>query len=342
MQVCAATVAYNNPKELTRLFSSLTNQGLALRGLIVIDNSDHMYAAENKKVFDNHSKKYPFAYYHKTKSNMGSAGGFRHGMKIAHENGFDWIWPLDQDGVASDLCLTELLKRASDGDILCPKKVDIERPWVVFTHKRLKKNFFGHLRPVRLSAHMCKIDAFGTHGILISKKVVDSIGYFDACHFFVGFEDYDYARRALQAKLTIIAVDSAEVRHPDLRRKKAMQESLPKSRDESQPDAVINRLRPEHLGYVTNRSRAEPRCAKNRSLLTFSWFYFLTESLSSWQFAIAFLYSLCALFINFAGENEICLKKTLNAYVKCLVSNLKKEWLYGCVDEFCRHILEQS
>jgi hypothetical protein len=169
---------------------------------------------------------------------------------------------------------------------------------------------------------------------------MDSIGYFDACHFFVGFEDYDYARRALQAKLTIIAVDSAEVRHPDLQRKKAMQEALPKSRDESQPDAVINRLRPEHLGYVTNRSRAEPRCAKNRSLLTFSWLYFLTKSLSRWQFAIAFLYSLCMLSINFARENEICVKKTLNAYVKCLASNVRKEWPYGCVEEFCRHILE--
>jgi rhamnopyranosyl-N-acetylglucosaminyl-diphospho-decaprenol beta-1,3/1,4-galactofuranosyltransferase len=362
VQVCAATVAYNNPKELTRLLSSLTNQGLALRGLIVIDNSDHVYTAENKKVFDTHSKQYPFAYYHKTKSNVGSAGGFRHGMKIAHENGFDWIWPLDQDGVASDLCLTELLKRAGDGDILCPKKVDIDRPRVVFTHKRLKKNFFGHLCPVRLSADKDQIDAFGTHGVLISKKVMDSIGYYDACNFFVGLEDYDYARRARQAKFAIIPVDAAEVRHPDLRRKKAMREAqlrqdatslqspeqhtLGPTRlhgaaisDESEP-VVIDRIRPEHLGYIPNSDRGESGCKKGRSLLTFSWFYFFTESLTRWQFAIAFVYSLCVLFIKFARENEICVKKTLNAYVKCLASNMRQEWPYGCVEEFCRHILE--
>src|SRR5665647_624395 len=105
VQVCAATVAYNNPKELMRLLSSLSNQGQALGGLIIIDNSDHLYTAENRKVFDTHSKRYPFAHYHKTNCNVGSAGGFRQGMKIAHENGFDWIWLLDQDGVASDLCL---------------------------------------------------------------------------------------------------------------------------------------------------------------------------------------------------------------------------------------------
>jgi rhamnopyranosyl-N-acetylglucosaminyl-diphospho-decaprenol beta-1,3/1,4-galactofuranosyltransferase len=339
VQVCAATVAYNDPKELARLLSSLTNQGPALRGLIVIDNSDHRYSAENKKVFDTHSRQYPFTYYHQTKSNVGSAGGFHHGMKVAHENGFDWLWPVDQDGVASDLCLTELLKRADDGDILCPKKVDIDRPWVVFTRERLKKNFFGHLRPVRLSADMSQIDAFGTHGVLISKKVMDSIGYYDACHFFVGFEDYDYARRALPAKIAIIAVDAAEVRHPDLRAKEALQESPLRPRDESRIGAVVNRFRPEHFGYVVTPKRDEQRCLKNRSLLTFSWLYFVTQSLSRWQFVTAFVYSLCVLFIKYAMENEICMRKTLNAYVKCLRSNLRKEWPYGCVEEFCRRIL---
>ena len=362
MQVCAATVAYNNPKELTSLLSSLTNQGLALRGLIVIDNSDHLYAAENRKVFDAHSKQYLFAYYHKTKSNVGSAGGFRHGMKIAHENGFDWIWVLDQDGIASDFCLTELLKRAGDGDILCPKKVDIDRPWVVFTHKRLKKNFFGHLCPVRVRVDTRQIDAFGTHGVLISKKVMDSIGYYDACNFFVGLEDYDYARRARQANFAIMPVDAAEVQHPDLRRKKAMREAQLRKdaasiqspdqstksstrlhavaiRDESEP-VVIDRLRPEHLGYVTNSSRGENGCKKGRSLLTFSWFYFFTESLTRWQFAIAFVYSLCVLFIKYPSQHEISAKKTLKAYLKCLASNVSKEWPYGCVEEFCRQILE--
>jgi rhamnopyranosyl-N-acetylglucosaminyl-diphospho-decaprenol beta-1,3/1,4-galactofuranosyltransferase len=333
-QVCATTVAYNNPKELARLLSSLTNQGPALSGLIIIDNSDHSHTAENRKIFDTHFKQYPFAHYHKTKSNVGSAGGFRQGMKIAHENGFDWIWGLDQDGVASDRCLIELLKRADAGDILCPKRIDIDSPSVVYTGKRLKKNFFGHLRPVRLSAGMCQIDAFGTHGVLISKKVMDSIGYYNACNFFVGYEDYDYARRALKAKFTIIAVDAAEVRHPDLA-------PTPISPRGKRNPVNIHRLRPDLLGYLTNSTRREHCCEKDRSLLIFPWFYFLTESLTRWQFAIAFAYSLFMLVIKFAWiRNEISVKKTLNAYMKCLASNVRKEWPYGCLEEFCRQILE--
>jgi rhamnopyranosyl-N-acetylglucosaminyl-diphospho-decaprenol beta-1,3/1,4-galactofuranosyltransferase len=333
-QVCAATVAYNNPKELARLLSSLTNQGPALMGLIVVDNSDHSFTTENKQVFDTHASQYPFAYYHKTKSNVGSAGGFRRGMKIAHENGFDWIWVLDQDGVASDLCLIELLNRANHGDVLCPKKVDIDNPSVVYTQRRLKKNFFGHLRPVRLSADKCQIDAFGTHGVLISKNVMDSIGYYNACNFFIGYEDYDYARRALQAKFAVIAVDAAEVRHPDLA-------PTPLSPKGKRTPVDIHWLRPDLLGYITTSGRGEHSCKKDRSLLIFSWFYFLTESLTSWQFATAFAYSIGMLFIKFTSiKNEIRVKKTLNAYVRCLRSNVRKEWPYGCVEEFCRLILE--
>jgi GT2 family glycosyltransferase len=360
VHVCAVSVAYNNPQELRRLLLSLANQGLELSGLIVIDNSDHLHTAENRKVFDTHSKQYPFAYYDKTKSNVGSAGGFRRGMKIAHENSFDLVWLLDQDGVISDLCLTELLKHTDNGEILCPKKVDIDRPEVIITYKRFKRNFFGHLCLVRLIAGRCQIDAFGTHGVLISKKVMDSIGYYDACNFFVGYEDHDYAHRARQAKFAIIAVDTAEVRHPDLDRKKAMREALLKQdataqrrpgQNTERPTrlhrvavrdklALVDQLLPARLGYITNPSRNEPCCHKDRSLATFSTFYFLTESLKSWQFAITFVVSCCELFSTFAGENEICVKKTLNAYVKCLVSNMRKEWPYGCVEEFCREILE--
>jgi rhamnopyranosyl-N-acetylglucosaminyl-diphospho-decaprenol beta-1,3/1,4-galactofuranosyltransferase len=332
LQVCAATVAYNNPRDLTRLLSSLKNQGPTLRGLIIIDNSDHRCAAENRKVFDIYSKEYAFAQYHKTKSNEGSAGGFRLGMKIAHENGFEWVWVLDQDGIASNRCLSELLRRADVGDILCPQKVDIDNPSVVYTLTRLRRNFLGHLHPVRLTGAKCQIDAFGTHGVLISKKVMDSIGYYDACNFFVGFEDYDYARRALQAKFAVIAVDEAEVRHPDL---------APTFLDPNgqRKPVDIHGVRPDLLGYVTKLSSGENGCKKDRSLLLFSWFYFLTESLKSWQFAIALAYSLCVLLVKFAWiRREISMQNTLNAYAKCLRSNVRKEWSYGCVEEFCQHI----
>ena len=65
------------------------------------------------------SRQYEFAHYYKTKNYIGSAGGFRRGMAIAHENGFDWVWLLDQDSTVSPNCLIALLKCAKKGDLLC-------------------------------------------------------------------------------------------------------------------------------------------------------------------------------------------------------------------------------
>src|SRR5665647_392971 len=84
-QVCAVAVAYNNPQELARLLSSLKNQDDSLSGLIVIDNSEDRYSAENSKIFNLCSNEYTFTRYLKDEDNIGSAGGFCRGMKTAHE-----------------------------------------------------------------------------------------------------------------------------------------------------------------------------------------------------------------------------------------------------------------
>jgi len=130
MQVCAVTVAYNNSNELARLIYSLQTQE-GLNGLIVVDNSRDVCVNENEETFKAHSGAYPFARYVRTAENIGSAAGFCLGMRIAHEEGFDWVWLLDQDGTVENGCLGSLLKNAEEADILCPKIVDINRPSVV-------------------------------------------------------------------------------------------------------------------------------------------------------------------------------------------------------------------
>lgn len=361
IEVCAIIVAYNNPKELQRLLFSLDGQGSTLNGLTIIDNSDACYAAKNKRLFDAYSKRYSFTRYFKTKANIGSAGGVCCGMKLAHQNNFDWVWLLDQDGVVAPSCLTELLRHADKGDILCPKVVDINRPEVTLWEKRARKSFFGRLYPARLPADYCQIHAFGTHGVLISRKVLDTIGYYDACNFFVGLEDYHYANRALQVGFVILLVARAEAQHPDNFRRKVtgvpkelhvtivqrLKSNVPTSRSSNsvvtlnQPELrrQIDRFLPVTLGYMTAPHSAMHPCEKNRTLAKFSQFYFNSTSLTSWQYIIAFVYSLCcALLSKFAKRDEICLRKTLAVYAECLASNIRKEWHYGCIEEFCRHV----
>jgi GT2 family glycosyltransferase len=370
-QVCAAVVVYNNPDELTRLLSSLKDQGDSLSGLIVVDNSDDRYLAANKRVFHSYSDQYSFSRYLEMRANVGAAGGWRRGMQIAHENGFGWVWLWDSDGAASPLCLNELLKCGEQGDILCPYTVDIDQPdasvLTVYT-----KNFLGRHIPAEWCSTSCQIHSFGANATLISKKALDTIGYFDDSFFFVGFEDGDYADRALHAGLTIFYVRRAKAQHPNplLSRKRGPYRALyarrldkygeqplwsregravPNGNELSRIRArelpklwtKINKLLPCSLGYITDLEGQDTPCSRTRSIAPFSRVYLQSKILRPWQFGIALAYSMCVgLCRKIMGQRGIALTLTLRLYLKCLAHRLKGDWPYTSVEQLCREVMQ--
>lgn len=377
-QVCAAIVAYNNPDELTRLLSSLKVQGDSLTGLIVVDNSDDSYLATNNRVFHSYSSMYIFSRYIEVRANVGAAGGWRRGMQIAHENGFDWVWLLDSDGAASPDCLNELLKHSEQGDILCPNTVDIDRPDVSLLTIGTK-NFLGRYIPAEWCSKSCQIDSFGANAALISKKALGTVGYFDESFFFVGFEDDDYANRALRAGLTIFYVRRATAQHPDphlsgrrgrplLSGKRGRNRALDarqlaygkpplQSREGAavQNDNVLSRiwmrtppklwnniskLLPCPLGHLTGHGDQHMPCARTRSIQAFSRVYMQSKRLKPWQFIIALAYSMCvASCRKIVGQREIALMLTLRLYLTCFAHRLKDDWP-SSVEQLCREIIQ--
>ena len=325
MHICAVTVAYNNFEQLGRLLSSLEHQDETLSGLIIIDNSDDDQCAGNREAFSLHSRRYRFICYHKTQRNIGSAGGFRRGMKIAHEKGFNWVWLLDQDGAVSPGCLTELLRWAEKGDILCPNISDIDAP-----HVRIPKiyanNYFGGWYPAVWCLTSCQIRAFGTHGALISKKALDMIGYYDDSFFFVGWEDYDYGYRATRVGLTIRYVGTADALHPSSRLSK-----IPRT----------FRWFPVLLECVTEPQVRGTHNKKTNSISPFSQAYLESKHLKSWQFGASLVYSsLFALYHKVTQRRGVSLTATLRLFVRCLAHNMRKDWPYSSVEQLCREILK--
>jgi len=352
MQVCAVTVAYNNPNELERLLSSLQTQD-GLNGLIVVDNSDDVCVSEIEATFRTHSGSYPFANYLRAEENTGSASGFSRGMKIAHEKGFDWVWLLDQDGTVELGCLASLLQNAGSADILCPKIVDIDCPSVVSPQSGATQNFWGRL-VWRAFTESRNISFFGTHGALISKKVLDRVGYYDGRHFFVGSEDSDYAFRSTNEDMIIRLVSEAEARHPDIfcrsseKRTDLVNDGLVDSVvSERANTGLLLRLAlvtseslqwllPEHLGYMSGKLGDAGACGKSRALASLSYAYLATKRLTTLQLAAAVCYSsLIASIRKIVSGDRISLKKTVAMYAICMRSKLTRKWPFESVQQFC-------
>jgi GT2 family glycosyltransferase len=358
MQVCAITVAYNNPEELARLLRSLQTQP-SLNGLIVLDNSREAYLKENEAIFQTHADRYQFAHLTHPRKNIGSAGAFCQGMKIAHEKGFDWIWLLDQDGTAEQGCLASLLRNAGQADILCPQIVDIDNPAIVLPQTGAVQNFWGRMVWIAFTESR-NISFFATHGALISKSVLDRVGYYDPRNFFVGSEDSDYAFRATAEHMVIRLVVEAEARHPDARYRSIEKrrglidagviDNISAERGGVATDHLRDRLLlsvqrsilrgalllPEHLGYVDSRLFGDKNCSKTQGVASLSFSYLATKRLTSFQLVAACLFSLLTvLFRKLIGGSRISLKGTLSMYSICMRSTLKKEWPFESVEQFC-------
>jgi GT2 family glycosyltransferase len=211
------------------------------------------------------------------------------------------------------------------------------------------------------------ISFFGTHGALISKSVLDRIGYYDPRNFFVGAEDLDYAFRSTTEHLVIRLVAEAKARHPDARHR-----SIEKRRGLTDAGVVDNisaerggaaadqlrtrlllgldelvlrgsRLLPEHLGYVDSRLFGDKNCRKTQGFASLSYAYLATKRLTSFQLGAACLYSLLiALFRKLISDGRISLKGTVSMYAICVRSKLRKDWPFESVQQFCKRLAQQA
>ena len=106
MRIATIVVTYNRKELLLENLRALEKQTYKeLMDVIVIDNAStdgteqelEGYVAKKKIVYIN------------TKRNIGGAGGFQLGVKYAKENGYDYVWLMDDDSIPSVNALEELI-----------------------------------------------------------------------------------------------------------------------------------------------------------------------------------------------------------------------------------------
>lgn len=106
-KVCTVILSYNGLNTLPQTLEAVQIQTRVPDTVLVVDN--HSTDGTDKFLSSLQSQIASLVII-RTEENLGSAGGFSTGMTWAFENGYDYLWLLDDDSVPETDCLDYLLK----------------------------------------------------------------------------------------------------------------------------------------------------------------------------------------------------------------------------------------
>ncbi|MBE7552150.1 MAG: glycosyltransferase family 2 protein [Anaerolineales bacterium] len=106
--VCAIVVTYNRKILLQECLDALLAQTHPPDRILVIDNASADGTAEALRTNGYLEKK--LIEYIGLPLNIGGAGGFHEGIKRAYQQGFDWLWLMDDDSIPEVDALAQLFK----------------------------------------------------------------------------------------------------------------------------------------------------------------------------------------------------------------------------------------
>lgn len=192
-RVCAVVVTFNRKALLRECLLSLERQTRRPDAIVVVDNcstdgTDVMLAEE----FGHLS---PL----RLQANTGGAGGFHEGMKRAYEQGFEWIWVMDDDVEAVPDALASLLEFQTLSEFIHPRRVGANGEpfaWegVLDPTSGGKKAFSADIS-FQNGRTWVSVNYGCFEGPLIHRRVVERIGLPDKRFFILG-DDQIYGYEA--------------------------------------------------------------------------------------------------------------------------------------------------
>jgi GT2 family glycosyltransferase len=198
--VGAVIVTFNRRALLRQCLDALLMQTRTPDAIYVIDNaSTDGTAAMLRGDYGGRVK------FQRLPQNLGGAGGFHFGIKLACEEGHDWIWAMDDDVAPEFHCLERLLEYSSRSDSLVPLRVT--RAMQVVDQSPLDFNLAKPFFRSPVGARICNrfhsvaempptvpIEAFAFEGPLLARTLVERVGL-PMAEFFISGDDTEYALR---------------------------------------------------------------------------------------------------------------------------------------------------
>ena len=228
LDVCAIIVPYNRKELLYRCIEAVLSQDYPVKSIYIIDNAstDNTFDfLKEKRLVDKPYKideliesklihGVSLCYYMMSK-NWGGSGGFSQGLKLAHgSNSFDAFWLMDDDGYPSSSCLRQQIMYLSKCEYVMPVSINITNSLQMSWPTVLKNGRKSLLYKDVCASWGSVMDyVYPFNGSLLSKKIVDEVGYINK-DFFIWGDEYEHYWRCKKQGFHPVTITNAIFYHP--------------------------------------------------------------------------------------------------------------------------------
>ncbi|WP_251423727.1 glycosyltransferase family 2 protein [Veillonella agrestimuris] len=206
--IAAIVVTYNRKQLLLENVNALLQQTIKDKVTIVI--------IDNNSTDGTHESLMPFIEnqsitYINTGENLGGAGGFQFGMKYAVEQGFDFVWIMDDDCIPQNTSAEELLKAYHSVNGKCgflSSKV-LWKDKSICTMNVPRATMYKNVTDFDSPMVPCVMASFVS--FFVSSDVVKEVGL-PIKEFYIWTDDWEYTRR-ISLKYPCYLVNNSVVIH---------------------------------------------------------------------------------------------------------------------------------
>lgn len=205
--IAAIVLTHNRLELLKKVVNSLRNQTKKIDQIIVVNNDSTDgtadWLAEQSDLFVI------------TQANTGSSGGQNAGFHAAFEQGYEWIWEMDDDLAPRPDCMHHLFENRHEKQVFSPLRYSYEGDifygdTVAFNLTNPFKGFWAKITSPE-DMHLDYIPAVGLtfEGAFFHRSLIETIGYTELNIFIYG-DDSDFFIRADKVGYKVGVLTKAE------------------------------------------------------------------------------------------------------------------------------------
>jgi len=222
--VCAIVVTYNRKMMLNNCIESILSSELVPDSIYIIDNAstdgtkEYLFSRYREQIDKGIIK------YFCMPENLGGAGGFHEGLKLALESNYQYFWLMDDDAEPEKDALKLLMLEAEKNEknkcfvSVATDKEKNELSWgtgILLNNKTYIFEFYNDIPD-----HNILLAPWAPFlGFLIPRVIVENIGL-PRKEYFIWGDDVEYSSRIWNAGYEIRYVKQSVIYHPILKKHK--------------------------------------------------------------------------------------------------------------------------